>query len=135
MAEKVARDSAIAPGIVTIAAAQTGNGNTTDYADRGPWSKRNGTVVRIITGVGATPTCTYQIQVSADASTWVNATYADIGTPTSDSTATFAITTNTVAQKIVKHAQAWRYIRVVFSANTNVTNTVDIVFNDYKAYV
>lgn len=118
---------------VRIASALTGNGQTTDYADRGASPKVNGTKVAIHTTVGATPTCTYQIEVSSNASSWVAATYADVSTPTVDSTSTFAITTAGLVEKIVKLSN-WRYIRVTMSLNTNVTNTIDIVFNDGKKF-
>lgn len=135
MAMLPARDSAIAPGLVTIADAQTGNGDTTHVADRGESHKRHGTLVRICAGAGATPTCTYQIKVSADGTNWVNATYADLATPLVDSTATFNITTDSTVRKIIKHAQTWRYVKVTMSANTNVTNWIDVVFNDLKAFI
>lgn len=135
MAVVGARNSTLAPGLVTIASAQTGNGATTDVADRGTSHKVGGTMVRVIAAAGATPTCTYQIEVSADGSTWANATYADVSTPTTDVTSTFVITTDSVVRKILKHPTVWRYVRVTFSANTNVTNTVDIVFNDTKSFL
>ena len=120
---------------VRIAAAQTGNGASTNSADRGPSHKINGTVVSIITAVGATPTCTYAIEVSADGSSWSAATYADQSTPTTDVATTFVITTNTIVRKIVKHPAVWRYVRVTMSANTNVTNTIDVEYNDGKKFV
>lgn len=135
MAVRDARNSAAAPGVVTIANAQTGNGVSTDVADRGASHKRGGTVVRIIAGAGATPTCTYQIEVSADGASWVNATYADFSTPTVDSTASFSLTTDSVVRKIIKHPTTWRYVRVTMSANTNVTNTIDVWFNDVKSFL
>lgn len=135
MATKEARASAVGPGLTRIADAQTGNGASTHIADRGPSHKINGTVVQIVTAVGATPTCTYAIEVSADGTNWVAATYADISTPTTDVATTFVITTNTVARKIVKHAQTWRYVRVTMSANTNVTNTIDVLGNDAVKWV
>ena len=131
MATLLARASGRTPEVVTLSASQTGNGASTNVADRG--SSHKGGVVRITTQIGATPTCTYQIEVSADGTTWANATYADIATPTSDSTASFALTTNTVVQKIVKQATTWRYVRVTMSANTNVTNNIDFLYDDGQA--
>lgn len=135
MATRDARNSALAPGMVTIANAQVGNGATTDIADRGTSHKIGGTVVRVIAGAGSTPTCTYQIEVSVDANSWSNATYADISTPTTDSTATFQATTDIVIRKIIKHPTSWRYVRVTMSANTNVTNTIDVLFNDNDSFL
>lgn len=135
MATKDAKDSAVAPGVVTIASAQAGVGATADVADRGSSHKVGGTLIRIIAATGAGPTCTYQIEVSVDGTTWGNATYADAATPTVDSTATFAITADSVVRKIIKHPTTWRYVRVTMSANTNVTNTVDVWFNDDKSFL
>lgn len=128
MATLLARAAAQVPRCVSLSAAQTGNGASTNIADRG--SSHKGGVIRILTVIGATPTCTYAIEVSADGTNWVAATYADVATPTTDVTATFAITTATIAQKIVKQPTAWRYIRVTMSANTNVTNTIDFLYNE-----
>jgi hypothetical protein len=113
---------------VSLSVAQTGTGASTNVADRGPSHK--GGIVRITTVVGSTPTCTYAIEVSADGTTFVPATYADIATPTVDSTATFAITTATTVLKIVKQPTAWRFCRITYSANTNVTNTADFLYDD-----
>lgn len=135
MAVLDATDSAVAPGVVTIASAQAGNGATTNYADRGSAHKRGGTMVRVVAGTGAGPTCTYQIEVSLDASTWDDATYADISDLDTDSTATFAIVADSVVSKVLKHPDSWRYVRVTMSANTNVTNTVDVWFNDNKSFL
>jgi hypothetical protein len=135
MATLDARSVALAPGVCRISAAQAGNGVSTHIADRGPSHKLNGTVVQVAAAAGATPTCTYAIEVSADGTNWVAATYADISTPTTDTTATFVITADVVARKIVKHAQQWRYVRVTYSANTNVTNTTDVLFNDAVKWV
>jgi hypothetical protein len=122
------RPSGRTPEVVNLSIAQTGNGASTNVVDRGP-SHKNG-IVRILTVAGATPTCTYAIEVSADGTNWVAATYADISTPTTDTTATFVITTSTIVQKIVKSPTTWRYCRVTYSANTNVTNTVDFLYDD-----
>ena len=134
MALKFARPDGVNPSVVHLAEALAGAA-TTDVADRGTSHKVNATVVRICAGAGATPTCTYAIQVSADNSNWVQATFADSATPTVDVTATFALTSDTTVKKIVKHAQVWRYIRVVTTANTNVTNWIDVLYNDGDAWV
>lgn len=114
--------------IVPLSVAQTGNGPSTNVADRGPSHK--GGIVRITTVVGGTPTCTYQIEVSLDGQTWTPATYADIATPNTNTTSTFVITTATTVQKIVKQPTPWRYLRVTYSANAAVTNTTDLLYDD-----
>ena len=128
MATQVAYAPGRTPEVVSLSATQAGNGPSTNVADRGPSHK--GGIVRITTAVGGTPTCTYQIEVSVDGVTWTPATYADITTPTVNSTSTFVITTATTVQKIVKQPTPWRYVRVTYSANTNVTNTTDFLYDD-----
>lgn len=123
-----ARASGRNPESVNLSNAQAANGVSTNVADRGPSHK--GGILRITTVAGATPTCTYAIEVSADGNTWTAATYADITTPTTDVATTFVITTSTTVQKIVKQPTAWRYVRVTYSANTNVTNTADFLYDD-----
>lgn len=118
------------PEIVHLSISQTGDGASTNIVDRGDAHK--GGIVRIITVVGSTPTCTYALEVSTDGETFTAATYADIDTPDTDTTDTFALTTATIAQKIIKDNGAWRYFRVTYSANTNVTNTVDFLYDDGK---
>lgn len=128
MATLAARSSARNPEMVNMCALMTGDSVTTNIIDRGP-SHKSG-CVRIITAVGATPTCTYLIEVSGDGTTWDDATYADISTPTEDETTTFDITEAAVTTKIVKQPTFWRYLRVTTSANTNVTNTIDFLYDD-----
>jgi len=135
MATLEARSAAVAPGVVSIAEAQAGTGVTTHIADRGPSHKVGGTMIRVIPAPGATPTCTYQIEVSADGTTWGNATYADWATPNTDVSTTFVLTTAVIARKILKHPANWRYVRVTMSANTNVTNTIDVWFNDGRDFI
>jgi hypothetical protein len=113
---------------VSLSVAQAGNGASTDVADRGPSHK--GGIVRITTAIGATPTCTYAIEVSTDGTNWVAATYADSATPTVNTTATFVITTATTVNKLVKQVTPWRFVRVTYSANTNVTNTTDFLYDE-----
>lgn len=116
-------------GVATISAAQTGNGATTDFADLSTRTDANllgYPVVKITTTVGATPTCTYAIEGSMDGSSWYPVSYADIATPTTLSQATFAISTATTTRKVVQPVTPCRFLRITFSANTNVTNTVDV---------
>ena len=40
--------------------------------------------------------------------------------------ATFALTTAGTTLKILRPNQPWRYLRLTYSANTNVTNTADL---------
>lgn len=111
-----------------MCAQMAGNSVTTNIIERG--TSHKGGCVRVTNAAGATPTCTYLIEVSADGTTWANATYADISTPTVDVTTTFVLTTSTVATKLVKQPTLWRFLRVTTSANTNITNTIDFLYDD-----
>lgn len=120
--------SAGSPDVGLLSLAQAGNGVTTNIVDRGG---SNGPVlIQILTSVGATPTCTYAIEGSPDASSWFPVAYADSATPTTVSVATFAITGAGTAWKIVQANVPARYLRITFSANTNVTNTVFVYPRD-----
>lgn len=112
---------------VNLSSAQTGNGQSTNIADRGVRNQRSG-VIKITTAIGATPTCTYLIEGSVDGQSWAPAAYADSATPETMSVATFTITTATTVYKILRTDHPWRYFRITYSANTNVTNTADAYF-------
>lgn len=113
------------PNTASLSAAQTGNGASTNVADRGAAVERPA-LLKITTTVGATPTCTYAIEGSADGTNWFSVAYADSATPETVSVATFAITTATTVYKILRGGHPWRFLRVTYSANTNVTNTADL---------
>lgn len=108
-----------------IATAQAVGGVTANVFDRG---EQSGVAnVFIVTTIGATPTATYQIEGSADNSSWAPLSTADSATPTTFSTATFVITTATTTVRIVNPASgSARYIRVTVSAVTNVTSTINV---------
>lgn len=112
------------PNTANLSSAQTGNGQSTNTADRG--ANTDAALLKITTTVGATPTCTYAIEGSADGTNWLAVAYADSATPETLSVATFTITTATTAYKILRPGHPWRYLRVTYSANTNVTNTADV---------
>lgn len=112
------------PNSASLSAAQTGNGQSTNTADRG--AAVGPALVKISTTVGATPTCTYALEGSVDGTDWFAVAYADSATPETVSVATFAITTATTVRKILRPNHPWRYLRITYSANTNVTNTADV---------
>src|SRR5690242_11155556 len=113
---------------VNLSSAQTGNGQSTNVADRGPFNAGHVALLKITTTVGASPTCTYAIEGSADGSNWFSVAYADSATPETVSVATFAITTATTVYKLLRANHPWQFLRVTYSANTNVTNTADVFF-------
>jgi hypothetical protein len=114
------------PNTANLSTAQTGNAVSTNVADRG--GRTGPALLAITTTVGATPTCTYAIEGSADGTSWFPAAYADSATPETVSVATFAITTATTVRKILRPDHPWRYVRLTYSANTNVTSTADVWF-------
>jgi len=105
-----------------LSTAQTGTGATTNVLDRGYTS--GPATITIVTTVGATPTCTYQLEGSTNGTDWTALSSADSGTPTSFDTATFDITSATTTTRIVDPAATWQYVRLTMSSNTNVTNTI-----------
>ena len=112
MATQVCVATEPTPNTANLSAAQTGDGASTNIVDRGRGV--NTALLKITTTVGATPTCTYAIEGSADGTNWFSVAYADSATPETMTVATFAITSATTVYKI---------LRVTYSANTNVTNT------------
>jgi len=119
------------PNIVALSTAQTGNGVSTNIADRastlGGDNDATGTaLLTIVTTIGATPTCTYAIEGSVDGSDWWALPYADAATPETVSVATFTQTAATTMRKILRPWHPWRFLRITYSANTNVTNTASL---------
>src|SRR4051794_2832706 len=95
----------------TLANAQTGNGVSTNVAQRrsDPNALRPA-VLRIVTAVGATPTCTYLIEGSPDGVSWFPLPTQDItaaGVPGALTSATFTITTATTTWKLLPVDSPW----------------------------
>lgn len=115
-------------GSVVVSNAQTGNGDSTNIVDRGSFGGLDAAVspavIVVSTVGGATPSCTYQVQGSVDGVNFFNlpTTKPD----DNSSAATFATTTTTVVHRLVLGTFPWRYLKVVMSANTNVTNTITV---------
>jgi hypothetical protein len=124
MATIIAGGAQSFPNVATLSTAQTGNGQSTNVVDRG--GATNAALVTIVTTIGSTPTCTYALEVSVDGSDWFPGAYAETATPGTTAVATFAITTATTTRKIMIAGQPWRFLRVTYSANTNVTSTVTV---------
>jgi len=119
------------PNIVALSTAQTGSGVSTNIADRsstigGDADATATALLTITTTIGATPTCTYAIEGSVDNSDWFPVAYADAATPETVTVATFVTTTATTVRKILRPFHPWRYLRITYSANTNVTNTASL---------
>lgn len=118
------------PQSANLSAAQVGNGDSTNIADRGPSNINpiSPAVVYVATAIGATPTCTYSLLGSNEGTVWFQLPYSDGTTPGTLSVATFVITTAGTAIKHISSNYCYRYVKVTMSANTNVTNTIDAWF-------
>lgn len=107
----------------TLSAAQTGNGDSAVVDTRGGVGAA---LLKITTTVGATPTVTVNILGSADGTNYFNIPYSAPATPTTVAVATLAaITTATTSFYYLPAGYPWRFLKLNYSANTNVTLTVD----------
>lgn len=112
-------------GGVNLSTAQTGTGPSTNVMDRG--SNRGPCLLKITSTVGATPTVTVAIEASADGVNWFTPAYATLAAPETPTVAALAaITTATTSQYILRGGHPWRFLRLNYSANTNVTLTADV---------
>lgn len=109
--------------VANHSAAQTGNGPSTNVLDRG--GSTGPVLLRLTTTVGATPTCTYAIEGSPDNVNFFPVQYADSASPQTLVITTFVITSAVTVLKLIPAAIPVRYLRVTYSLNTNVTNTLD----------
>lgn len=109
---------------VNLSTAQTGNGDSTNTLDRG-YTLPGAVLLKVTTTVGATPTVTINIQGSMDGTNFYNVAYAVSATPETVAVAAIVITTATTNYYILRPGHPWRYLKLVYSANTNVTLTVD----------
>jgi hypothetical protein len=109
--------------------AQTGSADSTNVVQRpsGEVNLRQ-MVLRIVSTIGATPTVTVNIKGSGDGTTWWNIPYSAMSAAPGDwSTAALTITTAVTALYALMPGQSWTYLKVVMSANTNVTLTTDLL--------
>ena len=116
------------PTAFVLGTGQVTNADTTNTFDAGDTDIRTSPrLVRVVTTIGATPTCTYTINGSVDNSSFSPLSYADINSLGTVTAAAFVITTATTAVKVIPPGQRWRYIKVTYSLNTNVTNSADLL--------
>lgn len=113
------------PDPVTLSNAQTGNGNSTNVVDR-LGGVAEPCLLEIVTTVGATPTVTIDVQGTADDIGWWNVPYAEIATPQTYAVAALVITAAGTRRLILPADIPWRCLRLVYSANTNVTTTAKV---------
>jgi hypothetical protein len=106
---------------VVLSSAQTGNGDSTNVAQKiAPYS---GGAVVITSTIGATPTVTVNIQGSMDGVTFYNVPYALVATPRTFVLTAITITTAVTTTYILQELVPYRYLKLAYSANTNVTLT------------
>jgi hypothetical protein len=110
-------------GTASLSAAQAGSGPSANVLDRGGSS--GPVLLRLVTTIGATPTCTYAVEGSPDNVNFFPVQYADSGSPQTLVITTFVVTTAVTALKLIPALIPVRFLRVTYSANTNVTNTLD----------
>ena len=110
-------------GTASLSSAQAGSGPSANVLDRGGSS--GPVLLRLVTTIGATPTCTYAVEGSPDNVNFFPVQYADSGSPQTLVITTFVITTAVTALKLIPALIPVRFLRVTYSANTNVTNTLD----------
>ena len=105
-------------------AAQTGNGDSTNTVDRGSavFGGSGGALV-ITSTIGATPTVTVNIQGSVDGTNFFNIPYALQGSPRTFVATAITITTATTQTYFLQELVPWQFLKLVYSANTNVTLT------------
>jgi len=109
---------------LVLGTAQTGNVST-DVFDRGDLI--GSVLLEIVSTVGATPSVVPTIVGSMDGTNFFNIAYATVAAPETVSVAAMAaITTATTTRAILRPYHPWRYMRVDYSANTNVTLTTTI---------
>jgi hypothetical protein len=116
---------------VSLSAAQVGNGVSTNIgARRTDAVEARPALLRLITAIGATPTCTYVFEISPDGTFWFPMLYQDISTnavlPAITSVAIGPITTAITKLFLLPVDIPWGFVRATYSANTNVTNTLDL---------
>lgn len=106
---------------VALSTAQTGNADSTNTVDR---ADRRGPGAVVITNVdGGTGTVKVDIKGSVDGTNFYNVAYALVATPTTVTVAQLTITTATTTTYLLVADQAWRYLKLTLSSNTNETIT------------
>ncbi len=109
---------------VNLSTAQTGNADSTNTMDRG-YTLGGPVLLRVVSTIGATPTVTVNIQGSMDGAAFFNIPYSLPATPDTWTVAALTITTAVTGHYFLRPATPWKYLKLVYSANTNVTLTVD----------
>jgi hypothetical protein len=113
-----------ARGSANLSTAQTGNADSTNTAFR---ESVSGPAALVVTStIGATPTVTVNILGSVDGVNFFNIPYALVATPSTFVLSAITITTAVTTTYLLQPTQAWRFVKLNYSANTNVTLTADV---------
>ena len=104
-----------------LSSAQTGNGDSTNFAQRALTAP--GGAVVITSTIGSTPTVTVNIQGSVDGVAWFNVPYALVATPRTFVLTALTITTAVTTTYLLQENIPFTYLKLALSANTNVTLT------------
>lgn len=103
--------------------AQTGNVDSTNTILDGDTGRPS--AIRIASTAGGTPTVTVNIQGSIDGTNFYNIPYALVSAPSTFVLTALTITTTVTTTYLLQTGQAWNYVKLVMSANTNMTLTSD----------
>src|SRR5262245_61811806 len=107
--------------------AQTGNADSTNTIQRFQETERQ-MVLRIVSTIGATPTVTVNIVGSDDGTTFYNVPYVNLNAAGGAyTTAALVITTAVTSLYALMMGRSWKFLKVVMTANTNVTLTTDLL--------
>jgi hypothetical protein len=106
---------------VVLGTAQTGNADTTNTLDRG--DHHGPAAVVLTSAIGATPTVTVQILGSVDGVNFFKIAYALVATPETVAVADITVTTAVTTTYLLRPDHAWRFLKLNYAANTNVTLT------------
>lgn len=117
----IAETSGGVPAVLSVA--QTGNGDSTNTATRPVQPVAPGGVLVVTSTIGATPTVTVNIQGSVDGTQFFNIPYALVATPRTFVLTAITITTAVTTTYLLQENIPYRYVKLVYSANTNVTLT------------
>jgi hypothetical protein len=111
------------PAGVNLGTSQTGNTDTTNTMDRG--QLRGPVLLKILSVVGSTPTVTVNVLGSMDGTNFYNIPYSLPATAETATNAAIVITSATTNYYILRPFHPWRFLKLNYSANTNVTLTAD----------
>jgi VCBS repeat-containing protein len=107
-----------------LSSAQTGNADSTNTASRPILAGATpGGGIVITSTVGATPTVTVNIQGSVDGTNFFNIPYSLVATPKTFVVTAITITTAVTTTYLLQETIPFRFVKLVYSANTNVTLT------------